>query len=380
MNKQRAMVEQEILSATDNYRELDECLARKGIKRLFLVCGRSIERLPLWEYFKTLPSRLGIEATRFSGFKPNPTYESVADGVREFRRRECDAIVAVGGGSAMDVAKCVKLYSNMAEDTDYVLQPIIPNDIPLIAVPTTAGTGSEATRFAVIYYKGEKQSVTDSSCIPFVVLLDPSVLDTLPLYQRKVTMLDALCHSIESYWSVNSTDESKEYAKNAIRMIEENMDAYLNNDPTGNANMLKAANMAGKAINVTQTTAGHAMAYKLTSLYGLAHGHAVALCVDALWPYMLNHTSLCIDPRGEAYLCGIFNELAVIIHCETPEAAACKYHDLLTSLDLERPKATESEFNTLKKSVNPVRLKNHPVRLDEGAIDCLYRRILNQAS
>ena len=121
--------------------------------------------------------------------------------------------------------------------------------------------------------------------------MDASALKTLPIYQKKSTMMDALCHSIESYWSVNSTEESNKYSKQAIQTILENKDAYLANKDLGNANMLKAAYLAGKAINITQTTAGHAMSYKLTSLYGIAHGHAVAICISKLWEYMLEPVS-----------------------------------------------------------------------------------------
>lgn len=99
-------------------------------------------------------------------------------------RRSCDLIIAVGGGSAMDVAKCIKLYAYMDPGINYLEQKIVPNDIPLLAVPTTAGTGSEATRYAVVYYKGEKQSVCDESCIPSAVLMDASVLKTRPLSEK----------------------------------------------------------------------------------------------------------------------------------------------------------------------------------------------------
>ena len=98
----------------------------------------------------------------------------------------------------------------------YLRQKIVENDRRLFAVPTTAGTGSEATQFAVIYYRGEKQSVSHKSIIPDTVLFDPSSLKTLSLYQRKVGMMDALSHSIESCWSINSTNESKEYSRIAI--------------------------------------------------------------------------------------------------------------------------------------------------------------------
>ncbi len=370
------MQEQTVLTAGSDYRELDEYFRGNRIKRILLVCGRSINRLRLGIYFDSLRERTGTEVVRFSDFHPNPSYESVVKGVTLFHHSGCDSIVAVGGGSAMDVAKCIKLYSNMDTTENYLRQKIIPNDVKLLAIPTTAGTGSEATRYAVIYYKGEKQSVADSSCIPQAVLMDPNTLKTLPIYQKKSTMLDALCHAIESFWSVNSTQESKKHSEEALRMILSNIDAYLDNDEAGNAAMLRAANLAGRAINITQTTAGHAMCYKLTSLYGIAHGHAAALCVNRIWPYMLDHMEQCLDPRGKLYLRKTFEDLAAVMGSRTPYGSVKKFQSILEELALETPTPEQEDYEILKTSVNPVRLKNHPVLLDENAIDELYHQIL----
>ncbi len=367
---------QKIININEDYTALDECFAQCGAKKVFLVCDNSMPFLKISSYFDNLEERIGVGVIKFSDFQPNPLYESVVAGVKLFCCEKCDVILAVGGGSAMDVAKCIKLYSNMDHEKNYLGQEIVPNDVPLWAVPTTAGTGSEATRYAVIYYNGEKQSVADYSCIPSVVLMDASVLKTLPVYQKKSTMMDAFCHAIEAYWSVNSTDESKAYSKEAIQIIMANKALYLANSDEGNANMLRAANLAGKAINITQTTAGHAMCYKVTSLYGIAHGHAAALCVSELWPYMVNNTEKCIDPRGEEYLRGVFFEIAAAMGCDTVEEAIKCYHDFVAELEFEIPTADVADIEKLKTSVNPVRLKNNPVRLDEQVIEGLYRRCL----
>ena len=195
------------------------------------------------------PVSRGLQpVVRFSDFKPNPLYDSVVEGVELFKKENCDSIFAVGGGSAMDVAKCIKLYSNMpgdGKDGAWLREKIVPNEIPFLAMPTTAGTGSEATRYAVIYYGGEKQSITSESFIPATVLMDPNSLKTLPLYQKKATMCDALCHSIESFWSVNSTEESRKYSAEAIREVLANMEGYLANREEANAGMLMAAHKAG---------------------------------------------------------------------------------------------------------------------------------------
>lgn len=280
----------------------------------------------------------------------------------------------------MDVAKCIKLYSNMPGDGEngtWLETEILPNDIPFLAMPTTSGTGSEATHFAVIYFDGTKQSISDYSCIPGTVLMDSSVLKTLPEYQKKATMMDALCHAIESFWSVNSTNESKEYSKKAIQSVIKNMDSYLINSDSGNAGMLNAANTAGKAINITQTTAGHAMCYKITSLFGCAHGHAVALCDRVLYPWMIENVEKCSDPRGENYLRQVLDEIGQAMGCEDAQSGAKKLKNIFEEFELEVPLATAEQFEVLKNSVNPIRLKNNPINLDVDTIDILYHNILN---
>ena len=366
-------MKQRIITAKDDYQELDAWI---GDKRVFLVCDPSLQYLTGIKTHLEALEQAGKRIVRFSDFKPNPLYSSVAEGVERFHAESCEAIMAVGGGSAMDVAKCIKLFSNMDRSKNYLQQAIVPNSIPFLAMPTTAGTGSEATRYAVIYFEGKKQSVTHESCIPTVVLMDSGALRTLPDYQKKATMLDALCHAIESYWSVNSTEESKAYSREAIKQIMSSMKGYLGNTDEGNAGMLLAANTAGKAINITQTTAGHAMCYQITSLFGCAHGHAAALCVRKLFPWMIENLDLCIDPRGKEYLSATLNEIAEAMGCKVPASASSQFEQLIVDLGLTIPTATEEQFALLKTSVNPVRLKNHPIALNEEAIDQLYHEIL----
>ena len=363
-----------IITADQNYKELDNWLADK--KKVLLVCDLSIQFL---DKFNKKLEEIPTSMVRFSDFQPNPLYESVVEGVKLLRDEGCDSIIAVGGGSAMDVAKCIKAYCRMEGDGaegGFLKQEILPNGIPFLAMPTTAGTGSEATRYAVIYYDGKKQSVTSESFIPETVLMDPDCLKTLPLYQKKATMCDALCHAIESFWSVNSTEESRGYSREAIRGVIENMNGYLENTEAGRKGMLLAANTAGKAINITQTTAGHAMCYKITSLFGCAHGHAAMLCDRVLYPWMTENTGKCIDPRGEAYLKQILDEIGQALGCENAKAGVRKLNEIFEFLAFEIPEAAETQYGELKTSVNPVRLKNHPVALDEETIDQLYHKIL----
>jgi len=331
-----------------------------------LVIDSSFEYLP-----QSLKNYRNENSIVFNEFTPNPIYKDVVKGVNKYKENNCEEIIAIGGGSTIDVAKCIKLFVTLDPSINYLNQEYKDNNIKLTAIPTTAGTGSESTKYAVIYYEGKKQSITHDSIIPSIVKFEPNALETLPLYQKKATMLDALCHSIESYWSVNSTEESKSYSKEAISLIINNYKDYLNNNSDTYEIMFKAANLAGKAINITQTTAGHAMCYKLTSMYNIAHGHAAALCVNKLYPYLINHIDKCIDHRGEDYLKKTLEELERII---SPN----KFNEILSELNFDSINYKQEDYEILNNSVNITRLKNCPIELNKEDIDYLYHQILGE--
>ena len=332
-----------------NLQELPKALAGR---KTMLICGGSLDRLPIAEAVNALA------AVRFSAFSPNPLYEDVVAGVELFRSCGCNAILAVGGGSAMDVAKCIKLFAPMSPDTLYLDQPYEGNPILLAAIPTTAGTGSESTRHAVIYYQGEKQSISHPSVVPGFVCLIPEVLEGLPVYQKKCTMLDALGQAIESWWSVSATAESIEYSKNAISLIKQYWKSYIETGDHADK-ILLASNYAGRAINITATTAAHAMSYKLTSLYGIPHGHAVGLCLPEVWEEMAEEENL--QP--------VFRELPVDLPW---------LRDLLAELQMTKPVSSdrENDLEILADSVNPLRLKNNPVAFTRDTLKAMYERIL----
>ena len=358
---------QKILCGEGVHRKIGEILHTFGCRKFLLVCGPSFQRLPVAEYFQTLD----IPYVTFTDFTPNPQYDEVCRGVEVYRANGCDAIVAVGGGSAMDVAKCIKLYAKMVDDVCYLEQPYVDTGIPLIALPTTAGTGSESTRFAVIYHHGEKQSVHHDSILPDYAVLEPAVLYTLPVYQKKCTMMDALGQAIESYWSVAATAESRELAARAICGIMRHWREYIfGEDAVATMEILRASNLAGQAIHITTTTAPHAMSYKLTTMYGIPHGHAVALCLPRVWEYMLT----CADES----LLAVLQEIAVCMGVQTSEEAVALLYAVMQEMELDGPVAEqrETELDRLAGGVNVERLGNHPVPLSTDVLRTLYEQIL----
>ena len=352
-------------------------------RKLFLVVDSSYPFLNIKDPIDALAVS---EKVKFSDFTPNPLYEQVCKGIDLFESSGCDSILAVGGGSAMDVAKCIKLAVLAKEGKEAVIPPLVsqrlPIDgerIPFIAIPTTAGTGSESTHNAVMYYEGAKQTVTNDGILPDYAVLVPSVLKTLPLYQKKCTMMDALCQGIESWWSVNSTDESKEYSRKAVELIMAHWREYIfDNDDKAAAQIMLAANYGGRAINIAQTTAAHAMSYKITSMYKLPHGHAVAVCLPEIWKYMTQHQDNVAEERGKRYLLGIFTDIAHSLGTSSPGDAIAVMQETMSVLGLQKPVSDhwDNDLPVLSTSVNPVRLKNNPIRLDESAISELYTHIV----
>ncbi len=363
---------QKILKGINSFGE-----ALEGSSKVLLVCDSSFPFLNI----KADIEAMDIPYVVFSDFTPNPLYEDVCKGVDIFNITQCDTILAVGGGSSMDVAKCIKLYCKMDKDKLYLEQEYKDTGVKLIAIPTTAGTGSESTRYAVIYYDGKKQSVTHDSIIPNVAILEPKVLKTLPLYQKKCTMLDALCQGIESWWSVNSTEESKEYSKIAVETIMKWWREYIfENTDESAKHIMEAANYAGRAICITQTTAAHAFSYKITSLYKLPHGHAVAVGLPEIWQYMIDHMEKCIDGRGQEYLTYVFSDISKAMGCETPSLAIKMFRQMMKEMDMFNPVVSnrKEELDILSHSVNPIRLKNNPVELVHSTIEYLYGTLVSE--
>jgi len=359
---------------------LKDILIKESPKKIFLVTGK--------KSYETSGAKKLIESIlenykyiQFNDFTANPKDKDIEKGMKLFKKEKCDLVITIGGGSVIDIGKAINIIS--AQKKSKIKDVEIKNKgAPLIAIPTTSGTGSEGTHFSVVYINKVKHSLMHKHIFPDYIILDPSLTFTLPKRIVAETGMDALSQAVESYWSIHSTKASKEYSKAAIKLILENLEDSVNK-PTkrSRAQMMKAAYYAGRAINITRTTAPHAISYPITSHFNIPHGHAVALTLGEVLVFNSQVTEKdCLDLRGSDYVKKSIEEINKLFKSKSAEETHNKIKELMKNIGLETSleelKITKKKDIDLivKNGFNPQRVKNNPRELTEPAL----RSILNQ--
>ena len=341
------------------FSELSRILKQNSWKRILLFCSERCRK----KHHQEIDTQLaGCEITHYPFISPNPTAQEIAVAVNKIHEKT-DAIVAIGGGSVIDFAKLYRASSdNKIDIANYFKKrKEIIKKTPLIAIPTTAGTGSEATRFAVVYINGEKYSFDAAAVMPDFALVDGNLMLDAPRYLKASTGMDALSQAIEGFWARGATKESDEYAKKAIHLCCKHLVEFVNtNSKVAASAMAKGAYLAGKCINIARTTAAHALSYKITQLYGLPHGHAVALSIPAMTELHLEMAR--IEGRAKAKLL----VLEEILGTER-EGIRQWFHKLYEKIGLEYncEKLGISQIKEIVDGVNPERLSNNPFPLNK---------------
>ena len=360
-------------------------LSKHKPSHIFLVTGKksygkSGAKKIIEQYLKD------YNVTHFYDFEVNPKLPDIEKGIQLFKENNCDFVIAVGGGSVIDVAKSVNiLAANLGEPIEYVKKGknIKNKGSPLVAIPTTAGSGSETTHFAVLYMDKTKYSLAHDFILPNYALVDPQFIMSLPSYITACTGIDALSQAIESYWCINSTEESKSYAKEAIKLVMGNLpDTVKNPSKKSREAMARASYLAGKAINISRTTACHAISYPITSYFNVPHGHAVALTLVQMLVYNSQVSDEDIlDRRGVTYVQKIIKEITNLIDTESVEEASKKITDLMKEIGLatrlsEIGIETEEDIELIiKEGFNPDRVKNNPRELTENRLNEILHNI-----
>ncbi|WP_419779871.1 phosphonoacetaldehyde reductase [Maridesulfovibrio sp.] len=294
----------------------------------------------------------GSELVFFSNFSPNVKFEESYAGILKSKGCGADAILAIGGGSVIDMAKTISLTPESEKELEHVIlgQAKIQSTLPLFCAPTTAGSGSEATHFAVIYMNGKKYSLADQKLFPQSVAIDPQLSASMPPYLTACSGFDALSQAVESYWAQGATDQSRVYAAKAINLILPSLEkAVTEQTPEIREKMALGAHYAGKAINISKTTAPHALSYYLTSTYGIPHGHAVAIFTGLF--FKINQSE-------------IPERLYALMACPSAETCCDTWYKMMSRCGLEpsmqKLGIPEAECKKILDYVNLDRLKNNP--------------------
>jgi alcohol dehydrogenase class IV len=326
-------------------------------KKTFMVSGKNSF---VKSGAKKIIDSLNINYFWFNDFSSNPKIEQVERGNNLFKQNNYESIVAIGGGSSIDVAKAIKLQHY--KETN--------NKIPIIACPTTAGSGSESTYFIVYYKDKEKQSEGDPEItLPEYVILDHNLLQNLPQHDYASSVLDALSQAIESYWSIYSTEESRQLSASSLALIKGYaLKAVLQRDDLSQQMMMRAANLAGQAINITKTTACHSLAYPMTSYFNISHGHACSLTLSQIlqYNYEVDNETL-NDSRGIDFVKKIIEEILLILDLKNTTEFHLWLKLFITKLGLKY-NFEDLGINTsviIKYGFNPDRVKNNPKILTE---------------
>ena len=344
----------------------------KSFKKIFVLCGKkSFVNSGAENLLKNISNK---EIKLFYKKSEIPILEELIEIIKDIKNFKPDLFLAVGGGAVIDYAKManiVDVRSDLAKLIVNYSYPFKKKYTKLAVIPTTAGSGAEVTSNAVIYVDGIKHSFESELLIPDNFFLVPEFLIAAPNIIKASAGFDAIAQALESLVSKKSNDLSVEYASKSLRVSIKSYISFLNNPNFKNATeMAIAANLAGKAISISKTTAPHATSYPFTSLFNINHGHAVGLFFERFFKFNYDHlnkseTSFDLKKRFDLIFklfdvqnINDFNSKITLIKKQA------KLEDNLQSLNIDINKSSID----IIKGINLLRLGNNPVKIGEKDI------------
>ena len=284
-------------------KELPKVMNRMGLKKALVCTDKGLLKVGTAQKVTDVLDEAGIAYEIYSEIKPNPTVTNVKQGIKAFADAKADCLIAIGGGSSMDTAKGIGIVTNNPEFSDIVsLEGVAPTkhkSVPIIALPTTAGTGAEVTiNYVIIDEERQAKMVcVDPNDIPAVAIVDPELMYSLPKGLTAATGMDALTHAIEGYITKGAWVMSDMYELQAIKMIAENLPLAVDEptNPKGREGMALAQYIAAQAFSNVGLGLVHGMAHPMGSLHDIPHGVANALLLPTIMEFNMPK---CIEKFG----------------------------------------------------------------------------------
>ncbi len=272
--------------------QLCEAIAQMGMTRILIVTDAMLIKLGLLDDIQAELKKHGVKFVIYDGVKPDPTIAQIEDGLKVLKKEKCQAILAVGGGSSIDAAKVIAARATNKKSIEKMegLFKVFKTPMPLYAIPTTAGTGSEVTVAAVVSNpeKQKKSAIMDTKLVPVMAALDGTLMTGLPPAITAATGMDALTHAVEAYISKNALPDTDTYAIAATKLIMENLPTAVKNgsDVEARQNMTQASFYAALAFTRAGVGYVHAIAHNFGAYYHTPHGLANAIIL----PYVLEYS------------------------------------------------------------------------------------------
>ena len=263
----------------------------RGFKKALVCSDPSLVKFGVSQKVTDLLDKAGLAYDMFTEIKPNPTIENVQAGVDAFKKAGADYLIAIGGGSSMDTAKAIGIIINNPDFADVrSLEGVAPTKnkaVPIIAVPTTAGTAAEVTINYVItdVQKNRKMVCVDVHDIPVVAVVDPDMMSSMPKGLTAATGMDALTHAIEGYITKGAWELSDMFHLKAIEIISRSLRGAVENTPEGRTDMALGQYVAGMGFSNVGLGIVHSMAHPLGALYDTPHGVANAIILPTVMEY-----------------------------------------------------------------------------------------------
>ena len=348
--------------------ELGDAIYSLGGSRGILISSRSFEKRGIVE--KITKDSGGLICAAYCAVSPNPDVAECQECVDLIREKGCDFVVALGGGSVMDCAKAAAcICKGNLPASDYMDGAELPGaSLPLIAVPTTAGTGSEITSVSVLsdHVRGIKKPLVSDAFYPRLAIVDPELTYSVPRHTTACTGMDVLCHAIEGYWSTKHQPICDALAVHAARLVFENLRTACDEPENALARekMAEASVIAGLAFTLPKTTCSHACSYPLTNLLGIPHGEACALTIDHFMRINAAHD----DGRlgALAKMLGFADGFAM-----ADEITALK-KDIGMMQDLKGFALDDEMFEKIVQGSKHPNLKNNPTEITDQMLRGMY--------
>lgn len=284
-------IPQDVIFGKGSFERLPEILRKANCKNVFLISDPGLKKVGLVDRAAKIIQNAGLQYTEFLELQPNPTVHNVTEAVKAFKASDAESIIALGGGGPMDVAKATGLLATYGGSViDYVgLEKVSGSVVPMIAIPTTAGTGSEVTASSVITDSETnfKMSIISHYLIPQYALLDPDLIMTLPASIAAACGVDAFIHAMEAYLSKMGNPFTDAMAEKAMEMIGRSIRAFVASRDNEDAacDMMIGSNLAGVAFASALLGNIHAMSHPVSGFFGVAHGVANAILMPTIVEY-----------------------------------------------------------------------------------------------